>query len=62
MSEGMDGIEKLIDSIEPEDALTAIATIAKKLLSRMSDEARLDFVVSLIGDSGADKISSMVNL
>lgn len=58
----MGGIEKHIDSMEPEDALAAIATAANKLLSQISDEARLDFVVSLIGDSGVDKISSMVNL
>ncbi|MFH1216571.1 MAG: hypothetical protein V1706_08725 [Pseudomonadota bacterium] len=58
----MDGIEKLIDSMEIEDALAAIATVANRLLSQISDEARLNFVVSLIGDSGADKVSSMVNL
>ena len=58
----MTEIEKLIDRMEPEDALTAIAAVANKLLSQISDEARLDFVVSLIGESGADKISSMVNL
>lgn len=58
----MTEIEKLIDRMEPEDALTAIAGVANKLLSHASDEALLDFVVSLIGDTGADKISSMVNL
>ncbi len=58
----MTEIEKLIDSMEPEDALAAMAAVANKLLSHASDEARLDFVVSLIGDTGVDKISSMVNL
>ncbi|MBC8317100.1 MAG: hypothetical protein H8E41_04285 [Desulfobulbaceae bacterium] len=58
----MNEIEKIIDQMEPEDALKAIAEVADKLLSHTSDEARLDFVVSLIGDTGADKISSMVNL
>lgn len=58
----MTEIEKLIDQMEPEDALTAIAAVANKLLSHASDETRLDFVVSLIGENGDDKISSMVNL
>lgn len=58
----MTEIEKLLDQMEPEDALAAIAAVANRLLSHASDEARLDFVVSLIGDNGADKVSSMVNL
>ncbi|MCB2183087.1 MAG: hypothetical protein KQH63_13715 [Desulfobulbaceae bacterium] len=58
----MTEIEKLINRMEPENALVAIAAVAHKLLSHASDAARLDFVVSLIGENGADKISSMVNL
>ncbi|MFH1215483.1 MAG: hypothetical protein V1706_03175 [Pseudomonadota bacterium] len=58
----MSEIGKIIDSMEPEAALTALATIANKLLSHAGDEARLKFVMSLMGDGGTDKISSMVNL
>ena len=55
-------IEKLLDQMEPQDALTAIASVANRLFTHLSDEERLDFVESLIGDSGADKVSSMVSL
>lgn len=58
----MTEIKKLLDQMEPEEALAAIAAVANKLLSHASEEARLDFVISLIGDNGADKVSSMVNL
>ncbi len=58
----MTEIEKIINRMAPEEALAAIAAVANKLLSQISDEARLNFVVSLIGDTGSDKISSMVNL
>lgn len=58
----MTEIEKLIDRMAPDDALAALAAAAGKLLSQAGDAARLDFIVSLLGDSGADKISSMVNL
>lgn len=62
MSVVMAGIEEIIGRLAPEDALAEIAAVANKLLAQISDEARLDFVVSLIGDAGADKVSSMVNL
>lgn len=62
MSARMTEIEKIINRMAPEEALAAIAAVANKLLSQISDEARLNFVVSLIGDTGSDKISSMVNL
>lgn len=55
-------LEEVIARMEPEQALAAIAKAANSLLSQISDEARLDFVVSLVGDAGADKVSSMVNL
>ena len=54
-------IERLIDSMEIDDALTTIAAVANKLLIQISDEARLEFVISLVGDSGGDNISSMAN-
>ena len=58
----MDELEKILGRMEPEQALTAIAEAANSLLPQISEEARLDFVVSLVGDAGADKVSSMVNL
>lgn len=55
-------LEEVIARMEPEQALAAIAEVANSLLSQISDEARLNFVVSLVGNAGADKVSSMVNL
>lgn len=58
----MSGIEKVLEDMEPGAALAEIAAAVKKLLAMTDDETRLDFVVSLIGEGGPDKVSSMVNL
>ncbi len=58
----MNRIQQVIDGMDPEEALAAIAGAVKKLFSLLSDEARLNFVVSLVGDSGDDKMASMVHL
>ena len=58
----MDELQKIIDKLEPDKALAAITIVADKLLGQVSEQDRLDFVVSLIGEAGTDKVASMVNL
>lgn len=58
----MDELQKIIDELEPDKALAAISTVANKILGQVSEQDRLDFVVRLIGEAGADKMASMVNL
>lgn len=58
----MNELEKIISRMEPDAALAALARLADTLLSHAGEEARLNFVLSLIGESGTDKLSSMVNL
>ena len=58
----MDAIQRVIESMEPEEALNGIAANAGRLFSLVSEEARLKFVVGLIGEAGADKVASLVQL
>ncbi len=58
----MNRIQQVIDGMDPEEALAAIAGAVKKLFALLSDEARLNFVVNLVGVSGDDKMASMVLL
>ena len=58
----MDPLQKLVEQMDPKEALAAIADAVQMLSKHVSEKDRLDFVVSLIGDAGADKIASMVNL
>ena len=55
-------IPELIEKLDPEKALKEIALAVKTLFPLLDQDARLNFVVSLIGDAGADKVASLVNL
>jgi uncharacterized tellurite resistance protein B-like protein len=58
----MKDIEQLLERLEPSEALTVLTPAIKNILTHLDEEARVRFVTDLIGDSGADKIASMVNL
>ncbi|MCF6290122.1 MAG: hypothetical protein L3J03_03905 [Desulfobacterales bacterium] len=53
---------QIVEKMDPKEAMTALAGAVSTLFKHIDENAKLDFVVSLIGDSGNDKISSMVNL
>jgi hypothetical protein len=55
-------IREVIEKLAPEKALKEISLAVKTLFPLLDQEARLNFVVSLIGDAGADKVASLVNL
>ena len=55
-------LEKILDSMEPAEALAALKPILKKTLSHLDEEAVVDFVTGLMKQADGDKLSSMVNL
>ena len=55
-------IGELVDSMEPEEATTELAHVIKKLFPLLGEEARLDFVMNLVDETGEDKLASMVHL
>jgi ribosomal protein S3AE len=55
-------IQEFLEKLDPEKALKEIAQAVKTLFPLLDQESRLNFVVSLIGDAGADKVASLVNL
>jgi hypothetical protein len=58
----MPGIQECLDRMTPEKALKEIEAALKKTLPLVTDEERLDFVVTLIGGAKDDKVASMVHL
>ena len=58
----MDEIQKIINQTGPEKALAGLGAVLRELVSQVSEELRLDFVVNLIGEAGADKVASLVHL
>jgi hypothetical protein len=58
----MKDIQQILESMEPAVALAELAPALKNILAHLDDEDRVRFVTDMIGDSGEDKIASMVNL
>ncbi len=55
-------IQQVVDTMNPEEALKAITGTVKNLFSLLGEEAWVNFVINLVGESGIDKLSSMVHL
>lgn len=58
----VDKIQELVNSMNPDEAASAIALVMKNLFPLLDEEARLKFVMNLVGESGEDKVASLVHL
>ena len=58
----VDKIQDLINNMEPQEAASALSFVIKDLFPLLNEDIRIKFVMDLIGDSGNDKVSSMVHL
>ncbi len=58
----MNKIEKIINTLDPEDAATQTAAAMKQLLPLLGEEGRNRFIMNLLGESREDKVASMVHL
>ncbi len=58
----MKELQDIIDGMAPDEALAVLVQAAKKLLAHLDERAKADFVVSMIGGTGADKVAAMVDL
>ena len=58
----MEDMVKIIARMDPEEALGEIAKGLKMLFHDLGEEARSQFLWDLLGESGGDKVSSLVHL
>jgi DNA-directed RNA polymerase specialized sigma24 family protein len=58
----MNDIEKALRSLDPQEAARQAATALQQLLPLLGEEERSRFIMTLLGGSSDDKISSMVHL
>lgn len=58
----MNEIARILNTMDPEDAATQTAAALKELLPLLGEEGRNQFIMNLLGESGQDKIASMVHL
>lgn len=57
-----DKLQHLIETMEPQEALTAIAQAVRQLFAVLGEEAWQEFVVNLVGETAADQTAGMVHL
>jgi hypothetical protein len=58
----MEEMLKIVDRMDPEEALTEIAKVLGVLFSTLGEEVRSQFLWDLMGESKGDKVSSLVHL
>jgi hypothetical protein len=58
----LEQIRKIANEMTPDEALAALALTVRELLSVLGEEARIKFVMNLIGEAGTDKVASLVHL
>jgi len=58
----MSMIQKLLDDMEPAQAASEIAVVMKKLWPVLDEDARIRFVMGLVGEAGQDNVTSLVHL
>ena len=58
----MDEIMKMVERMDPEEALAEMAKALKRLFLVLDEEARTRFLLDLVGESQGDKVSSLVHL
>jgi hypothetical protein len=58
----MNAILDLISRMDPEMALSEMGKALKSLFAAVSEESRGRFLLELVGESEADKVSSLVHL
>lgn len=58
----MKELQHILASMEPKEALKALTPEIKKIMAHIDAEAGVEFITSLLGEPGGDKVSSMVHL
>jgi len=58
----MEEISKIVKEMDPEQALAQMGRALKGLFSALGEEARIAFLLDLIGEPERDKVTSLVHL
>lgn len=58
----MNEIQRLIEQMDPWDAADILVPVVSRLINLLPDERRSEFIMKMIGESGQDKVISLVHL
>ena len=57
----MANIKKIVERMDPEEAMVEIAAIVEDLFSCVSERARMDFIYALTGDADSGSVPGLVH-
>jgi hypothetical protein len=55
-------LERIVIDLPPKKAIKEIARIIKSIFPLLEEQDQIDFMTSLIGETGNDKVTSLVHL
>ena len=58
----MEELLKIINRMEPDEAMAAVTGVVKKLFPYISEKARMDFLYAFTGDADEDSVPGLVHL
>ena len=58
----MGNVKKLVETMDPEEAMAEIAEAVKALFAHVSEKVRTDFIYALIGDADDESVPGLVHL
>ena len=61
-SMSVDKIQSLVNNMAPQEAASALSLVIKNLFPLLDEDARTMFAMNFVGDSGDDKVTSLVHL
>ena len=58
----LERIQEIIESMDPREAASVMGVVLTDVFSLLDNDARLQFIMNLTGESGGDEVSSLVHL
>jgi len=58
----MDDLARILDEMDPEQAMTRITAEVKKLFPHLSEKARLNFLYAFTGQADEETVPGLVHL
>jgi hypothetical protein len=57
----MISIDKIIDQLEPDEAMAKLTTVVKKLFPYVTEKTRLDFLYAFTGEAHQESLPGLVH-
>ena len=58
----MGSIKKVVETMDPEEAMSEIAEVVEALFPHVSEKVRMGFIYALTGDADGESVPGLVHL